>query len=65
MIIKNQSEIFQILKSAILSKKKIKFEYSNSKGEQMHRKVEPLKLCSKGEHGICMDIVINVVIIDF
>lgn len=45
---KNQSEIFQILKSAILSKKKIKFEYSNSKGEQMHRKVEPLKLCSKG-----------------
>lgn len=36
---KNQSEIFQILKSAILSKKKIKFEYSNSKGEQMHRKV--------------------------
>lgn len=45
---KDQSNIFQIIKSAIFNKKKIKFEYSNSKGEQTYRKVEPLKLCSKG-----------------
>lgn len=45
---KDQSNIFQIIKSAIFNKKKIRFEYSNSKGEQTYRKVEPLKLCSKG-----------------
>ncbi len=45
---KNQSSVFELLKSAIFQKKKIKFEYSNSRGEQSKRRIEPLKLCSKG-----------------
>ena len=45
---RNESEIFNELKSAILSKKVIKFSYSSGKGEQTLREVEPLRLCFKG-----------------
>jgi predicted DNA-binding transcriptional regulator YafY len=43
-----ERENFFLLKEAVLSKKEIFFEYSNSKGEIGFRRVEPLKLCYKG-----------------
>jgi len=43
-----ESETFNNLKQAILSKFKIKFTYSSSKSQQTTREVEPLKLCFKG-----------------
>ena len=53
----DEVDIFQNLKSAICNKKMISFKYSNSKGEQKTRYVEPLKLCFKGEawylYGYC------------
>lgn len=39
---------FQKLKKAILSRKCVCFNYSNAKGLQSNREVEPLKLCFKG-----------------
>ena len=54
----DEVDIFQNLKSAICNKKMISFKYSNSKGEQKTRYVEPLKLCFKGEawylYGYCL-----------
>jgi len=44
----NETEIFNTIKSAILSKKVISFSYASAKGEQMTREAEPLKLCFKG-----------------
>lgn len=43
-----ESEVFNNIKSAILSKRVIKFIYSSGKGERTSREVEPLKLCFKG-----------------
>jgi len=43
-----ESETFNDIKSAILSKKIINFTYSSGKGERTSREVEPLKLCFKG-----------------
>ena len=40
--------LFSELKSSILSKQKVSFTYSNSKGENTDRTAEPLKLCFKG-----------------
>ena len=45
---KNESEIFNLIKTAILSKKIINFNYSSGKGEEISRTVEPLRLCFKG-----------------
>lgn len=44
---KKETEIFNTIKSAILSKKVIDFSYASAKGEQITREVEPLKLCFK------------------
>ncbi len=46
---KEESIKFQTLKTAILSKRIIRFLYHNSTGEQSNRMVEPLKLCFKGQ----------------
>lgn len=43
-----ESAIFNTIKSAILSKKRISFTYASGKGERTTREVEPLKLCFKG-----------------
>lgn len=43
-----ESEVFNMIKSAILSKKIIWFTYSSGKGESTKREVEPLRLCFKG-----------------
>lgn len=44
---KSETEIFNTIKTAILSKKIISFSYASAKGEQITREVEPLKLCFK------------------
>lgn len=53
----NESENFDELKNAVISKNIVCFEYSNTKGESIYRKVEPLKLCFKGTswylYGFC------------
>ena len=43
----NETETFNIIKSAILGKKVISFIYASAKGQQTARQVEPLKLCFK------------------
>lgn len=43
-----QSEIFNTIKSSILSKTTITFTYSSGRGEDTIREVEPLRLCFKG-----------------
>jgi predicted DNA-binding transcriptional regulator YafY len=43
-----ESEIFNNMKSAILTKRIVKFTYSSGKGESTMREVRPLKLCFKG-----------------
>lgn len=43
-----ESETFNNIKSAILSKNLIRFNYSSGKGERTTREVEPLRLCFKG-----------------
>ncbi len=43
-----ESETFNNIKSAIISKKIINFTYSSGKGERTSRQVQPLKLCFKG-----------------
>lgn len=45
---KNESETFNAIKSAILTKKIIHFTYASGKRERMSRQVEPLKLYFKG-----------------
>ncbi|MEG0614309.1 MAG: YafY family protein [Oscillospiraceae bacterium] len=45
-----EKSVFNALKSAILLKNVAEFSYSNSKGEQTFRRVEPLKLCFKGQN---------------
>lgn len=44
---KSEAEIFNKIKSAILSKRIVSFSYASAKGEQITREVEPLKLCFK------------------
>ncbi|WMJ75936.1 MULTISPECIES: helix-turn-helix transcriptional regulator [unclassified Sedimentibacter] len=43
-----ETKTFQTLKTCVLKKKIVSFQYSNTKGEQILRTVEPLKLCFKG-----------------
>lgn len=54
---RREKEIFYNLKSAILSKKVVKFNYSSAKGENISREVCPLKLYFKGQswymYGYC------------
>lgn len=45
---KKEAEIFQTIKAAILEKKEVSFNYTSSKGEEILRIVEPLKLIFKG-----------------
>lgn len=42
-----ESQVFNTLKSAILSRKIVVFAYANAKGQQLKREAEPLKLCFK------------------
>lgn len=42
-----ETETFNIVKSAILGKYLLSFSYASAKGEQTPREVEPLKLCFK------------------
>lgn len=53
----DERNIFNIIKSSIVSKKVISFFYSSGKGENTIRHVEPLKLCFKGQawylYGFC------------
>lgn len=44
----DEAVLFQTLKTTIFKKKAVTFQYSNVKGEQSTRRVEPLKLCFKG-----------------
>lgn len=46
---KNESDTFQTLKTAILSKRVVRFLYHNAYGKQSSRMAEPLKLCFKGQ----------------
>lgn len=54
---KGEKETFNNLKSAILSKKVVKFDYNSSKGENISREVCPIKLYFKGQswymYGYC------------
>lgn len=54
---KREKETFNNLKSAILSKKVVKFDYSSGRGENISREVCPLKLYFKGQswymYGYC------------
>jgi len=43
-----EKDNFNFIKTSIFNKQKIQFDYANSKGECLSRKVEPLKLCYKG-----------------
>lgn len=43
----NETETFNTLKSAILSKRIVSFSYASARGQQTAREVEPLKLCFK------------------
>ena len=42
-----EKETFNTIKNSIIYKQVVSFSYSNSKGEKITRKVEPLKLCYK------------------
>lgn len=46
---KEEKKLFNEIKSAILKKKSVTFEYSSAKGENSKRKVYPLKLGFKGQ----------------
>jgi predicted DNA-binding transcriptional regulator YafY len=54
----NETETFNIIKSAILSKRVVSFSYASAKGQQTSREVEPLKMCFKSGawylYGYCM-----------
>ena len=56
---KGVAEAFSLLKSAILERRVITFDYSSGRGETSRRTVEPLKLCFKGQawylYGFCRD----------
>ncbi len=43
-----EAEIFNALKSAIIAKQVVTFNYSSSKGEDTVREIEPLRLCFRG-----------------
>ncbi len=53
----NETETFNVIKSAILDRRGISFSYASSKGQQISREVEPLKLCFKNSawylYGYC------------
>jgi len=53
----DEKNVFNTIKSSILSKKIISFLYASGKGENTRRSVEPLKLCFKGQawylYGYC------------
>lgn len=44
----DETILFQTLKTVICGKKTVVFGYSNAKGEETSRNIEPLKLCFKG-----------------
>lgn len=44
----DEADIFSVLKSAILLHNTVSFSYSNNKGENSFRTVQPYKLCFKG-----------------
>lgn len=54
---RSKAELFHTLKSAILDKHVMTFQYASGKGETLTRQVEPLKLCFKGQawylYGYC------------
>lgn len=54
---KREETLFLNIKRAILEKKVLRFTYVSVKGEEIERRVEPLKLCFKGEawylYGYC------------
>lgn len=56
---KREADLFQTLKRAIISRKVIQFSYASVKGQILERKVEPLRLCFKGEawylYGYCRE----------
>lgn len=43
----DETETFNLIKSAILDKRVISFSYASAKGQRTSREVEPLKLCFK------------------
>ena len=45
---KKTAETFEIIKSVIINKQVIEFEYFSGSGERTKREAEPLKLCFKG-----------------
>ena len=53
------AEAFSFIKSAILGRRVVRFEYSSGRGETAPRTVEPLKLVFKGQawylYGFCRD----------
>lgn len=46
---KNEAELFRTLKSAILARRVVTFQYASGRGETRARQVEPMKLCFKGQ----------------
>ena len=54
---KEEKRIFNNIKTAILGKRVVTFNYSSGKGEKTEREIEPLKLCYKGDswylYGYC------------
>jgi len=53
------AEAFSTIKSVILARRVLRFDYSSGKGETASRAVEPLRLCFKGQawylYGYCRD----------
>lgn len=53
----DEKEKFKLLKSAIINKNRISFDYFSSHGEKTERSIEPLQLVFKGQawyvHGFC------------
>ena len=45
---REETQIFNTLKSAILARKVVSFTYANTQGQESAREAEPLKLCFKG-----------------
>lgn len=46
---RHQAELFRQLKSAILERRAVSFQYASGRGEIAARTVEPMKLCFKGQ----------------
>lgn len=54
----NEKEKFDLLKTSIINKRRVKFDYYSSGGEKTERIIEPLKLLFKGQawyvYGFCI-----------